>query len=101
MKRFTKIVFCITAIIIISILFCLTYGFTDNAVTKIEDKEIVITEYKVKESSDFLWETLHKYSDNEKIIAGIMGYFQRESRMRSDAIAGWPTRDARQGYDTS
>lgn len=33
--------------------------------------------------------------DNEKIVAGIMGYFKRESELRSDAVAGWPVRDIR------
>ena len=98
MKRFTKICFCITAIIIISILFCLTYGFAEEAV--IECKEGIITEYKKETSDDFLWETLCKYLGNEKIVAGIMGFFQRESKMRSDAVAGWGSRDY-EGYDSS
>ena len=98
MKRFTKICFCITAIIIISILFCLTYGFAEEAV--IESKQGIITEYKKEASDDFLWNTLCKYLDNEKIVAGIMGFFQRESKMRSDAVAGWGSRDY-EGYDSS
>ncbi len=111
MKRFTRIFFCVIAIIIISILFCqiCSYGdntFEENTKTeqqcaKIECKEFVITQYKKEASNDFLWETLSKYVDNEKIIAGIMGYFYRESSMRSDAIAGWGTRDKQQKCDTS
>lgn len=84
MKRITKITFCITAIIIISILFCLT-SFADNA---------VVTEYKSESANDIIYTALSQYLDDEEIIAGIMGYFQRESKMRSDAIAGWPDRDS-------
>lgn len=50
----------------------------------------VVTEHKEDWSADFLWEELSKYSPNDKITAGVMGYFWRESFFRSDAIAGWP-----------
>ena len=50
----------------------------------------VITEHKSEESEKFLWEELSRYSPNDKITAGVMGYFWRESFFRSDAIAGWP-----------
>ena len=65
MKRITKITFCITAIIIISILFCLT-SFADNA---------VVTEYKSENADDIIYTALSQYLDDEEIIAGIMGYF--------------------------
>ena len=100
MKRFAKIAFCITAIIIISILFCLTYGFAEEAVME-EEISWTVTEYKQEWSEDFLWEALLRYSNNEKIIAGVMGYFYRESFMRSDAIAGWGVRNVQLGCDTS
>lgn len=86
-----RIIFCITAIIIISILFCLTC-FADNA---------VVTKYKSEESNDIIFQALSQHSKNEKIIAGIMGYFYRESQMRSDAIAGWSQRDIRAKIDFS
>jgi len=86
-----RIIFCITAIIIISILFCLTC-FADNA---------VVTKYKSEESNDIIYNALSKSSTNEKIIAGIMGYFYRESQMRSDAVAGWPSRDIKEELDFS
>ena len=36
-----------------------------------------------------------KYLDgNEKITAGIMGYFRRESGLKSDALQNWHWRDA-------
>lgn len=50
----------------------------------------IVTEHKEDWSADFLWEELSKYSPNDKITAGVMGYFWRESFFRSDAIAGWP-----------
>lgn len=54
------------------------------------DEGPVITEHKEDWSADFLWEELSKYSPSDKITAGVMGYFWRESFFRSDAIAGWP-----------
>ena len=101
MKRFTRISFCVIAIIIISILFCQIASYAEQGQLKIESKTGVITQYKTKSAEDFLWKTLSEIIDNEKIVAGIMGYFKRESQMRSDAIAGWATRDKRQQVDTS
>ena len=96
MKRITKTIFCITAIIIISILFCLpAYG--ETAVIK----EPIVTEYNKESSDDIIYNALSQYLNNEKIIAGIMGYFKRESKMRSDGIAGWPTRDKQGEIDSS
>lgn len=99
MKRFTRIVFCVIAIIIISILFCQIACYAEQPKEpqnlKIECKQVVVTQYKTKAAEEFLWETLSSMIDNEKIVAGIMGYFKRESELRSDAVAGWPVRDAR------
>ena len=61
----------------------------------------ILTEHKSEESADFLWEELSKYSPNDKITAGIMGYFWRESFFRSDAIAGWPWFDKIQKSNSS
>lgn len=104
MKRFTRGISCVIAIIIISILFCQIYSYGDNVFEEkydIEETDYIVTQYKTEASDDFLWETLSKYLDNEKIIAGIMGYFKRESQMRSNAIAGWATRDYRVQGDSS
>lgn len=112
MKRITKTIFCITAIIIISILFCLTCFGEDNSSSAVIqepqyniemqiDKLIIITEYKKQASNDIIYDILSTHLDNEKIIAGIMGYFKRESEMRSDAVAGWPQRDIRKNLDFS
>jgi hypothetical protein len=79
MKRFTKVTSFVIAIIIISILFCQVYSYAEEGQLNIEKTEYVVTQYKKEASDDFLWETLSKYLDNEKIIAGIMGYFKRES----------------------
>ena len=101
MKRFTKVTSFVIAIIIISILFCQIYSYAEEGKFNIEKTEYVVTQYKKEASDDFLWETLSKYLDNEKIIAGIMGYFKRESQMRSNAIAGWGIRDYRVHGDSS
>ena len=82
------------SIIVISILFCLipnlVYAANDN---------IIVTEYKSKESAQYLWDTLNEYTHNEYITAGIMGYFWRESKFRSDAVAGWPTLNQKYNED--
>lgn len=62
--------------------------------TAVEEVYIpVYTEHNALESEEFIWNELSKYSPSEYITAGIMGYFWRESYMRSDAVAGWPTRN--------
>lgn len=99
MKRFTRVIICVIAIIIISILFCQIYSYGDN--NNLQYKDGIITQYKEELSDDIIWDILSQQLDNEKIIAGIMGYFQRESKMRSDAIAGWPARDKRPDFDSS
>lgn len=112
MKRITKTIFCITAIIIISILFCLTcFGEDNTSPAVIEEpqcniemqcyKTPVVTKYKKAASNDIIHEALSEYLDNEKIIAGIMGYFKRESEMRSDSVAGWPVRNIKGKLDFS
>lgn len=118
-------IICITAIIIISILFCFIPTNREEIPTSSPDavmstelnvrkvrvtstpeptptpKTLILTYYKSEESEKFLWETLNKYTENERITAGIMGMFWRESCFRSDAIAGWGTTDAFYGGDTS
>ena len=61
----------------------------------------VYTEHKADWSADYLWKELSKFSPNDKITAGVMGYFWRESFFRSDAIAGWPIFDEIQHCDSS
>lgn len=56
-----------------------------------------VTEYKSEESEDVIWEELSKYSPSDAITAGVMGYFQRESFMKSDAVAGWSSRNHAKG----
>ena len=53
----------------------------------------VATDYKAEWSEELIWEELSQYSPSDAITAGIMGYFFRESQMKSDAIAGWPQRN--------
>ena len=105
MKRFTRICCCVIVIIIISILFCQIASYAEQPKEpqnfKIECKQVVITQYKTKAAEQFLWDTLSSMIDNEKIVAGIMGYFKRESELRSDAVAGWPVRDIKGKLDFS
>ena len=63
------------------------------------EAEAVATEYKAEWSEEFIWEELSKYSPNDKITAGIMGYFLRESQMRSDAVAGYTVRNLAKDVD--
>ena len=147
MNRYVKIILCITAIIIISILFCLTYSeaaipeeiemasstavmndwqpvMIDQllATTKpsptpsednteffmqitnkpiVEEKTWVVTECKNEEHEKFIWDTLMRELDNEKIVAGIMGYFKRESGLKSNAIPSFYLYDVWKKCDSS
>ena len=40
-----------------------------------------------------IWEYLSEHSPSDTITAGIMGYFFRESRLKSNAVAGWGDRN--------
>ena len=52
-------------------------------------EEYVVTEYQSEESEDYLWDCISEYSPSDYITAGVIGYFERESCLRSDAVAGW------------
>lgn len=104
MKRNAKLTLCITAIIIINILFCLTADAVmisqKDFIQEIKERglvfdEVVITECMTEESEKFLWNTLMHYLDgNELITAGIMGYFRREGGLKSNALQKWQERNA-------
>lgn len=93
-----KIILFILIFIALFSLFNIQTANADNN-NLCEEKEIIITKYKSKESAQWLWDTLNKYTENEYITAGIMGYFWRESKFRSDAVAGWPTSSHATGKD--
>ena len=146
MNRYVKIILCITAIIIISILFCLTYSeaaipeeiemasstavmndwqppmlktmetttkpsptpsednmtiLIEEKILPIEEKTWIVTQCKNEEHEKFIWDTLMRELNNEKIVAGIMGYFKRESGLKSDAIPSFYLKDAWEKCDTS
>lgn len=61
--------------------------------------EPVYTKVHDEESENYIWNELSKYSPNDQITAGVMGYFWKESRMRSDAVAGWDVRNRWKGQD--
>ena len=111
MNRYAKLLVCITAIIIISILFCLNV-YAEAVMTPEEfiaeikesgmvSDKVVITEAMTEESEQFLWDTLMKYLDgNEKLTAAIMGYFRRESGLKSNALQKWHLRNATEKRDS-
>lgn len=84
MNQYIRILF-----IILSLFASLIFLKATPAEARFEEGPVV-TEHKEDWSADFLWEELSKHSPNDKITAGVMGYFWRESFFRSDAIAGWP-----------
>jgi len=88
--------FCLYVWIIGLLYFVATPAFAEERAY-----EPVYTEHKADWSADYLWKELSKFSPNDKIAAGVMGYFWRESFFRSDAIAGWPVFDDIQQCDSS
>ena len=63
----------------------------------LEEYVPIYTEYKSEASEDFLWNTLSKDSPSDYITAGVLGYFKRESELRSDCISNWHTSNAAAG----
>ena len=61
--------------------------------------EPVYTKVHEEESETYIWQELSKYSPNDQITAGIMGYFWKESRMKSNAVAGWDVRNHWKGQE--
>ena len=53
----------------------------------------IVTNLHSEEDIRLIWDELSKYSPSDVITAGIMGYFWRESRFRSNAVAGWDVRN--------
>jgi len=50
-------------------------------------------EIKAYGDEEEVWECLVDLSPTQEIAAGIMGFFYRESRLKSDAVAGWNVRE--------
>ena len=63
------------------------------------EREVRITEYKDEEDIAWLWETLLTYTGDERITAGILGYYWRESFCKSNATTHWPTVNPYLGRD--
>ena len=53
--------------------------------------EAVVTRYQDEEDEAWLWKTLQEYTGDEKITAGILAYYWRESCFKSNATAHWAT----------
>ena len=50
----------------------------------------VVTQYKAKISEKLLWQFLSDYSPTQEMTAAILGFFWRESSLKSNAVAHWP-----------
>lgn len=48
-----------------------------------------VTEVRNEEDAQWLWDTVNKYSPSEKLTAGIMGFFFRESGFKSNCVANY------------
>lgn len=49
----------------------------------------VVTQYKAKISEKLLWQFLNDYSPTQEMTAAILGFFWRESSLKSNAVAHW------------
>ncbi len=58
-----------------------------------------ITERKSKEAERLLWDELSLHSPSDVVTAGVLAYFWRESQYKSDAVTGWDTLQAYEGFD--
>ena len=70
-----------------------------NALALDSKLDVITTQYKNKDSEDFLWEQVNKYSPSQELTAAILGFFWRESYYKSDAIANWSTLDKQNQKD--
>lgn len=61
--------------------------------------EPVYTSVHSEEDENYIWNELSRWSPNDQIAAGVMGYFWKESFLRSDAVAGWAIRNYFHGQD--
>ena len=75
-------------IVVVALLFTTVFSITAEA---------TVTKHKSKDAEKFLWEELQKYDLSDQVRAGILGYYYRESQLKSDAIAGWPKRNKAKG----
>lgn len=67
----------------------------------VKETDVITTQYKNKDSEDFLWEQVNKYSPSQELTAAILGFFWRESYYKSNAIANWSTLDKQNQKDNS
>lgn len=63
-------------------------------------REAVVTRYQDPEDEAWLWDRLMEYTGGDaKITAGILGYYWRESFLKSNATAHWATVNPYLGRD--
>ena len=72
-----KIISFILILLLLPPIFCSALITTEQS--KIQDKNPIEKE---------IWDILYEMTNNEYITAGILGYFQRESFLQSNAVAG-------------
>lgn len=94
MKTVRRIFTVVVLVVALFVIGTVIWTFTAKA-----DYEPVYTEYKTEEAERYIWDALSKNSPSDVITAGIMGYFSRESELRSDSVSGWPTVLAKWGRD--
>lgn len=84
----------------VEILLIFVFAFMSFGGKELSEKhEPVYTKIHDEESEVYIWNELSKYSPNDQITAGIMGYFWKESRMKSNAVAGWDVRNRWKGQE--
>mgnify|MGYP007122041607 CR=1 FL=1 len=84
----------------VEILLVFVFAFMSFGGKELSEKyEPVYTNVHDEESETYIWNELSKHSPNDQITAGIMGYFWKESRMKSNAVAGWDVRNRWKGQE--
>lgn len=84
----------------VEILLVFVFAFMSIGGKELSEKyEPVYTNVHDEKSETYVWNELSKYSPNDQITAGIMGYFWKESRMKSNAVAGWDVRNRWKGQE--
>ena len=106
MKRMTEILFACLFTLLGMILFGMVKASADGTTLELLPMEVgqyakpVFTKVHDEESEITIWNELSKYSPNDQITAGVMGYFWKESLFRSNAVAGWDVRNRWKDQET-
>lgn len=86
-----KIICLIVCICLFMTMMPISMAQNDKSINgQIEYSCHVVTQYKAKISEKLLWQFLSDYSPTQEMTAAILGFFWRESSLKSDAVARWP-----------